>query len=204
MTFWETVERGEYVMIALAVIFILCLCIWWMRALKLSKQRKSYSTLMQRVRDHISEGDMENARQLCEVTSSPGAQVLCAGVSMIGKPMPEIKDAMDRAISCQRPVLSRGTLWLRAFGVISPLLGLGGTLVGIIDRLRDLGMAGSEVDLSALCASIAPTIVTTVAGLGVGIFALVALTFLSSAIIAAEKSLFNLEGEFTQLLNSPS
>lgn len=204
MNFWETVERGEYVMIALAVIFIVIICIWWARSARLGKQRKGYATLMQRVRDHVVEGDIENARQLCDITTSPAANVLYAGLGRIGTPMTEVRAAMWDTAEIEKDKMTAGTRWLRALSVISPLLGLGGTLVGVIDRLRDLGLAGFSTDISAVCGAIAPTIVTTVAGLGVGIFSLIALTALESRIDSSKSKLDEVSIEFTNLLNEPS
>lgn len=204
MTFWETIERGEYVMFALALLLLLIICIWWVRSVKLGKERKSIAPLMHRVRDQIVEGDIENARQLCEATGSPGAKIVAAGIHRIGKPMEEVRGGINMASQIEKEKMNKGELWLRAIAVISPLLGLGGTLVGVIDRLRDLGEAGPAVDLASLCGSIAPTIVTTVAGLGVGIFAIVALTCLNARIESSRRSLDELGLEFIDLLNEPS
>ena len=204
MTFWETIQRGEYVMIALAVLFIIDICIWGIRTTKLRKERKGYSGLMHRIRDHVVEGDIENSRQLCKVVSSPGALVIETGLSRIGKPITEVSEAMRDKSLIEKETMDKGIRWTRAIAVISPLLGLGGTLVGIIDRLRDLGEADIPVDLSMLCSSISPTIVTTVAGLGVGVFALISATFLESAADLSKRRLDEIAMEFTDLLNEPS
>lgn len=204
MTFWETVERGEYVMIALAVLFIITIIVWWVRAAKLGKQRKSYPDLMHRVRDHVMEGDIDNARQICGSVDTPGAKVVETGLSRIGKSMLEVSSSMQESASIEKDAMTKGLRWLRFIAVISPLLGLGGTLVGIIDRLRDLGEVGPIVDLSMLCGAISPTIVTTVSGLGVGIFALVAMTCLDAKIDSSQRRLDELAAEFTDLLNEPS
>lgn len=204
MTFWETVERGEYVMIAEAVLLILCVCIWWIRSIRLGSQSKKYSPLMQRVRDHVVEGDIENARQLCSASPSPGAAVIESGLSHLGKSMLEIRAAISQVSQIEKESMGRGSRWLRAIAVIAPLLGLGGTLVGVIDRLRELGVAGASVDIAAVCDNIAPTIVTTVAGLGVGVFALVAFTFLEGRIDSSRRKLDMVANEFTDLLNEPA
>ncbi|MCH5234125.1 MAG: MotA/TolQ/ExbB proton channel family protein [Muribaculaceae bacterium] len=204
MTFWETVERGEYVMIALAVLFILSIIIWWVRSAKLGRDRKTYPDLMHRVRDHVIEGDIDNARQLCDTIATPGAKVVETGLSRVGKSMLEVTTSMQETALIEKDSMTRGIRWLRFIAVISPLLGLGGTLVGIIDRLRDLGELGPTVDLSMLCGAISPTIVTTVAGLGVGIFALVAITCLDARIDSSRRRLDELTVEFTDLLNEPA
>ncbi|MCH5242198.1 MAG: MotA/TolQ/ExbB proton channel family protein [Muribaculaceae bacterium] len=202
MTFWETVERGEYVMIALAVLFILTIIIWWVRSAKLGKERKTYPDLMHRVRDHVMEGDIDNAHQLSGSLNTPGAKVVEAGLSRVGKSIPEIATSMHDTTSIEKEAMTRGLRWLRFIAVVSPLMGLGGTLVGIIDRLRDLGESGGA-DLSILCDAISPTIITTVAGLGVGIFALVAMTCLDAKIDKAQRRLDELSLEFMDLLNEP-
>lgn len=204
MTFWETIERGEYVMFALAAAFIVIILIWWIRAAKLSKQKKSYSPLMQRVRDHVVEGDIDNSRQLCEAADTPGSRIIEAGLRHIGKPISEVASNMKMVDQIEKEKLAKGAKWLKTLAVVTPLLGLGGTLVGIIDRLRDLGEMGIAVDIASVCKAIAPTIVTTVAGLGVGIFALLALAFLESTISSARRQLDEIALEFTDLLNEPS
>lgn len=204
MTFWETVERGEYVMIALAVLLIITVCIWWIRAAKLKKQKKTYTALMYRMKDHVTEGDIENACKFCQASSSPGARMIASGLNNIGKPISEISSGMDRISMIEKEEMNSGSGWLKAIAVISPLLGLAGTLTGIIDRLRDLGENGDSVNLSMLCYAIAPTIVTTVAGLGVGIFALIALTCLESGIKSSMIDLDKVKEDFIDLLNSPT
>lgn len=203
MTFWETIERGEYVMIALAVLLIAAIAIWWVRGAALHRGRKGYGMLMQRLRDHVAEGDLENARQLCAAGDTPGCRVLEAGVARIGRPMPDVKTAIDQVKSLEFEEMQRGTIWLRFIAVASPLIGLGGTLVGVIDRLRDFGEVSSGASQQLLSGQIAPTIVTTVAGLGVGVFALFALACLASSIGRSRQALENLSVEFTDFLDEP-
>lgn len=203
MTFWETIQRGEYVMFALFLLFILIICLWWVRGVKLRRLNRSYHDLMQRVRDHVVEGDVENARQICSGASTPGSRVIDAGLSRVGHRLEEVRWAVEDASVLEKEKLSAGAIWLHVIAVISPLLGLGGTLVGIIDRLRDLGESTEIVDTAMICAEISPTIVTTVAGLGVGIFALIAGSCLDTSIKKARERIDQLVTEFYNLLNQP-
>lgn len=204
MTFWETIERGEYVMISLAVIFILIVVIWSVCGGTLLRERSRYPRLMQRLRDHLGEGDLENARQISQTYPSPGASSLTAGLNKVGQPMSEVREALRETSQIEYQKMERGSGWLRILAVVSPLLGLGGTLVGIIDRLRDLSESGIPADTAAICGAIAPTIVTTVVGLGVGVFALIAYAFLNSTIASSKRILDELNLEFINLLEEPS
>ena len=204
MTFWDTIQRGEYVMFALALLCIAIICIWWVKAALLSKQKRSRHIMMQRVVDHVTEGDVENARQLCQTYPTSSSRIVCTGLKNIGKPITEVKASMAEVVEIEKEKTSRGWGWLKAIAVISPLLGLGGTLTGIIDRLRDLGEQSINVDTAAVCEALAPTLVTTVAGLGVGIFAIVAMTCLEGSIKAAKRDLDEVAFEFVEFLNAPS
>ena len=204
MTFWETVERGEYVMIALAVLLIAVVVFWIAKGIRLKREKKSYDSLMPMVRDNVVEGDIETACQICESVRTPGAVVVFAGLNKLGHPISEVEKAMHKVAKSKIKDIRTGMDWLRLIAVISPLIGLGGTLVGVIDRLRDLGETDMPVDISILCASIAPTIVTTVAGIVTGIIALIALTALNVQINSTVKDIDNLSNEFIELLNEPS
>lgn len=204
MTFWETIQRGEYVMFALALIFIAIIMIWSVRGAKLRIEAKQGVKLMPRLRDHITESDVENARQICRSSDTPGGRVLASGLNHIGSPMEEIQKNLKHTTDTEKEDFRRGILWLRLFSIVSPLLGLGGTLVGVIDVLRDLGLQESPVTTAQVSGGIAPTIVTTVAGIGVGIFALVALASLNSQVLRAGRNLNNLSQSFIDLLNEPS
>lgn len=204
MTVWQTIERGEYVMIALAVVFVIILCIWIVRGSALRSVGKDAGDIMQRVRDQVTEGDLENASRLCETRATHGAKLLRAGLRYVGHPMTEVSEAMSKSLEIEKERMTAGMGWLRFFGVVSPLFGLGGTLVGVVDRLRDLGELGPTVDISMVCREIAPTIVSTVAGLVVGIFAFLALTCVAGSLARAHRNLETLETDFINLLNEPS
>lgn len=203
MTFWETIERGEYVMLALALILMACVVILWIRVAMLKRGKRTIPKLMERVRDYVMEGDVENAGQLCDATPSSSARVIKSGLNKMGTPISEVKTALADTAAIEKEGMDKGERWLYMMAVVSPLLGLGGTLVGIIDRLRDLGETVTGVDISMVCGALAPTIVTTVAGLGTGIVALICMTILEGVVAGARRRLDEICNEFIELLNEP-
>lgn len=203
MNFWETIQRGEYVMLALGAFILLVVVIWWVKGVTLNRQKKKYSTFIHKLRDYMIEGDIENAKQLCIYSNLPCGRTIGAGVMRLGRPMNEIREAIGDVAEIEKITMARGCRWLRLVSVVAPLLGLGGTLVGIIDRFRDLNESGVNIDVTEVCNAITPAIVTTVVGLGVGIFSLIALTFLEGTINSARKGLDEVNLEFMNLLNEP-
>lgn len=204
MTVWQTIERGEFLMIPLACMLVAIIMFWWIKGVKLSSPRKKNNLLIDRVRDCVTEGDIDNALQISNNYGTPGGAVISAGLQQMGKPISQVSDAMDKTIVIEKIKFERGFGWMKCLAVISPLLGLGGTLIGITDRLRDLGSLGESVDLAMICNEIAPCVVTTVAGLVVGIMALVALTSIEASATKSTRGLEELGRDFIRLLNQPS
>lgn len=205
MTFWETIVRGEYVMFALCVIIVLTVVTVWAKCAGLRRGGRKTTTLMHKVKDYVVEGDMENARQLAAATPTPGGRIVAGGLDSIGEPIVEIKERLQSTVSREKETIgSSSIIWLRTYAIVAPLLGLGGTLTGVIDRLRDLGESGVAVDSGMICSEIAPTIVSTVAGLGTGIIALLGLAIVEGAINRARKGMDKVGEEFMGLINQPT
>lgn len=204
MNFLEIISRGEYVIIALAVILIVVIIIWSIRVSVLKHEFRLSRTLMPRLRDYIMEGDLENALHLCQNIKGVGSLVIGCGVSYMGRPMPEIHSAMRLVNEANSSSLEKGSRWLYAFAVISPLIGLGGTLAGICNILQRVAQTGPVTDMAIIANEIAPSIITTCAGIVVGLFSYIAYICLDGYVAKAKQYISKLSIEFTDILNSPS
>lgn len=204
MNFWETVVSGEYVMFALALFLIITIILWWVKSARLYSWNKKNAGLMARIRDYVMEGDLENALHLSLAIPTPGARIISIGLKYLGSSMSDISQALRKQIDDEQPTLTRGLHWLRCIAIISPLIGAAGTLAGIAHRLADIGLMEEGADLALLSSQIAPTLITTIAGLGVGIVAIVAYICLEGTVEKSKRALIALANEFTDLLNEPS
>lgn len=204
MTFWETVARGEYIMIALAVLVIIVLWIWIYKGSKIAKpSKREQSLLISKVKDYVAEGDIDNAVSICHDSDTPLGEVMACGLTLVGHPMEEIFHAMQRETEIQKQLYLPGIHWLKYIAVVAPLLGAIGTLIGICDGFRDIANDEFIADLNIIAGSVAPTIPTIVAGLGVGILALVAMACLDSEITHATNRLNEAQKDITEILNEP-
>ena len=204
ITFWETVESGVYIMIPLAVLLIISLCIWARRFSVVSRELKPPYLLMERLRDYVIEGDLENARQLCENSESAAGQILLRGVSRIGYPIAEVANSMSEILEVENVKLEKGLRWLKAISVIAPLLGAIGTLIGVTIAFQSSTDEAGMFDGAILCELLSPTFITVISGLGVGIISLIALTALDGRVQKTQNRLSALCVEFLDLLNEPS
>lgn len=204
LSFWSLVTDGGYIMIPLAVLLIVSIYIFTERLLALHRASKEDSTFMKRIRDYVIEGDLENAVALCKRTDSPSSRLILKGVERIGRPMNDVLVAIENTGNIEVASLTKGFTWLSTTAAGAPMLGFLGTVVGMIEAFFALANAGTSANITVLSSGIYQALVTTVAGLTVGIAALFAYNYLTSRVNKIMNSLEAKIMEFMDLLNEPS
>lgn len=204
LSLWSLVMDGGYIMIPLAILLIVSIYIFIERCIALHRASKSDHTFMKRIRDYILEGDIENAVTLCKRTDSPYARLILKGVNRIGRPMNDVLMAIENSGNIEVAKLEKGFTWLSTTAAGAPMLGFLGTVVGMIEAFFALANAGTSANITVLSSGIYQALVTTVAGLVVGIAALFAYNYLVSRVNRIMSSLEANTMEFMDLLNEPS
>lgn len=191
-------------MIPLAVLLIVSIYIFIERCIALHKASKSDDNFMKRIRDYIMEGDIENAIILCKRTDTPYSRLILKGVNRIGRPMNDVLVAIENTGNIEVANLGKGFTWLSTTAAGAPMLGFLGTVVGMIEAFFALANAGTSANITVLSSGIYQALVTTVAGLVVGIAALFAYNYLVSRVNRIMNSLEAKTMEFMDLLNEPA
>lgn len=204
LSFWSLVMDGGYIMIPLAVLLIVSIYIFIERCFALMRTSRNDETFMKRIRDYIMEGDIENAVNLCKRTDTPYARLILKGVNRIGRPMNDVLVAIENTGNIEVTNLTKGFTWLSTTAAGAPMLGFLGTVTGMIEAFFALANAGTSANITVLSSGIYQALVTTVAGLVVGIAALFAYNFLVSRVNRIMNSLEAKTMEFMDLLNEPS
>lgn len=130
---------------------------------------------------HWTNGRPEAARETLANARGPVASVLRTAIEGRGDPRRDDAIVREEVARCGAQWLERlrgGLRPLELIGTLAPLLGLLGTVLGMIDAFRELEAAGSRVDPSVLSGGIWVALLTTAAGLSVGIPAVAASTWL--------------------------
>ena len=133
---------------------------------------------MNRIRDYVHEGDIDSAFNLCKRTDTPYARLIQKGLSRIGRPMNDVLVAIENTGNIEVAQLGKGFPWLSTTAAGAPMLGFLGTVVGMIQAFFSLASAGTSANITVLSSGIYQALVTTVAGLVVGIIALFAYNYL--------------------------
>ncbi len=176
---WELVKKGGYTMIPLGVCSVVALMVVMERLLALRREKILPEDLIVASRDHWLRGDYEAAARLCARFDAPLARVLQAGLARRRMGLGEMERAMIGAGQHESTVLSRN---LRALGVIAnlaPMLGLFGTVVGMIRAFDVISRVGTG-NPNLVAEGISEALFTTAAGLLIGIPALAAYHFFRS------------------------
>ena len=113
--------------------------------------------------------DREEALELCERNPSPMATILSAAVRKYGRPAVEVEQAVLDAGERESNLLRRNMRLLNAISNVSPLLGLLGTVLGMIQAFNDISSAQAMGRPDLLAGGISQALLTTAAGLLVAI-----------------------------------
>lgn len=204
LQFWKLIIDGGYIMIPLALLLLLVIYVFTERFIVINRAAKEDRTFMDRIREYVHEGDIESAKNLCKKSDTPYSRLIAKGLSRIGRPMNDVLVAIENTGNIEIANLGKGFPWLSTTAAGAPMLGFLGTVIGMITAFFNLANAGTSANISVLSSGIYQALVTTVAGLIVGIIALFAYNYLVARVNRVMNSMEAKTMEFMDLLNEPA
>ena len=159
---------------------------------------------MSRIKEYVNQNNLDSAKNLCATTDSPVARMVEKGVSRIGKPMNDIKASIENVGKFEISKLENRLSSLATISGIAPMIGFLGTVLGMIKvffNLKNSGIAGDF--LESLSGGIMMAMVTTVAGLIVGILAYFFYNFLVARVSRVVQNMEAHSIEFIDILEEP-
>lgn len=200
---WELFNSGGWLMWVLLLLGGVTIFIFVERFIAIRKASAFDINFMNRIRDHISEGKIESAVDLCRKTDTPIARMVEKGLERLGRPMSDVQNAIENVANLEVSKLENGLPFLATIAGGAPMIGFLGTVLGMVQTFMDMSAAGGTVDLALLSGGMYVAMVTTVGGLIVGIPAYFGYNYLVARI---EKLVFRLEANsiaFMDILNQP-
>ncbi len=195
--------KGGWIIAILAVFSIIAIYIFIERFFAIKKASKEDKNFMNNIRDFIHNGRVDSALSLCKNNSSPISRMIEKGLNRIGKPLGDINAAIENVGKLEVSKMEKNIAGLATIAGASPMLGFLGTVIGMIKAFYDMSMAGNNIDIALLSNGIYQAMITTVAGLIVGIIGYLCYNVLVARV---EKLVFKLEAratEFMDLLHEP-
>mgnify|MGYP001419507178 FL=1 len=189
---------GNIIMITLAALSIISIYLFIERYSTLNKARKIDSSFLNSIKNYVQDKDIKAAKTLCKNTNSSISRMLEKGIDRIEKPMKDISSAIENQGKLEVYVLEKNLANLATIAGAAPMIGFLGTVIGMIVAFHEMASSGGNIDIEMLSKGIYTAMVTTVAGLIVGIIAYVAYNLLVTKV---EKVVFLLETTTTDFMD---
>ena len=204
LNLWDLACKGGIIMIPLLLLSLLSIYIFVERLQVIRRAAREDNSFMERIKDYIHEGNIDSALKLCKKTNTPYARLLAKGISRLGRPRNDLLVAIENVGNIEIAKLEKGFPWLATTAAGAPMIGFLGTVTGMVRAFYNMASAGNNADISTLSGGIYEALVTTVAGLIVGIIALFAYNYLVSRVDGVMNQLESKTMEFMDLLNEPA
>jgi biopolymer transport protein ExbB len=203
LTLLDLAIKGGWVMIPIILLSFVAAYIFIERYYVIRKATKEDQNFMNRIKDYIHDGKIEAALGLCRSTNSPSARMIEKGITRLGRPLQDISTAIENVGKLEISKLEKGFPTLATITGAEPMLGFLGTVIGMVQSFYNMEQAGNNINVSLMSGGIYTALITTVAGLIVGILGYFAYNTL---VVRVERVVFNLEAtltEFMDILNEP-
>lgn len=184
-------------MVPLVALSIASVTVMVERALFVREARAQSDHLVDSLRPLLLEGRFDEALQKMSAARGPVAETMRAGIRAHALPLADIERAMEEVALRQAPLLSHGLGALDTIITMAPLLGLLGTITGMIQAFNVVSTAGSSAP-TAITGGVAEALIATATGLSIAIVTLPVYNLLSERV---KEIIGEMELRATQLLN---
>jgi biopolymer transport protein ExbB len=199
----ELLTKGGSIIAILAILSIVAVYIFVERYRTIQGAAKTPERFMEEIREKVTKGDVEGAKMQCAHVDSPIARMIEKGVSRIGSPLKNIEASIENVGKIEVYILEKNLPILATIAGAAPMLGFLGTVIGMIRAFIAIAQEEGSVSPKLLSQGIYEAMITTAAGLVVGILAYLAYNFLVTRV---QKIIHKMEYnsiEFIDLLQEP-
>lgn len=188
--------QGGLLMWAFLGLSLLAATIIIERLLYFRQNRVEEEKGLQVLKGALEKGHFDEALAICEHQPSPITNLMKVGLTYRTQPLDVVRNLITDAANLEIPRMERFLSSLGTIATISPLLGLLGTVLGIIDAFSVLNQMQGVGDPSRLAGGIATALITTVGGIVVAIPATI---FYNYLVTKVNHSIIRLETRVTEL-----
>ena len=166
---FEVMIRGGVLMIPIAICSVVAVAIIIEKAIRLRIARAASRAFLFRIQNSLRLNRLDEARRACEMASGPVAAIFRAGLGRAGQNEERIRQAIQEAGEKGVSILEKHVGSPATIAGGAPLLGFLGTVVGMIRAFQQIEKLGGNVNASVLAGGIWQALLTTAAGLTVGL-----------------------------------
>jgi len=198
---WEFIVKGGPIMGLIILCSVVAFAVFLERMWYLRNAKIDTGKFMENIANKVKANKVMEALDMCNVTKGPIARILKAGIMKYDRNRQDIKGAIEDAGIHEVPLLERNLGVLATIAHIAPLLGLLGTVVGMLKAFQVIeqkAMSMVPVNPGDLAGGIWEALITTVAGLSIAIPTYVVYNYLVSRV---DNFVVDMEKSATELVN---
>ena len=189
---------GVLLLLSIAAVYIII-----ERYMTLTRAGQVDQNFMNSIRASVESGNLQAAKALCQSVDAPMARMVEKGLDRIGKPLDDINKAIENIGNLELLKLEKNLSTLASISGIAPMIGLLGTVIGLIIAFQDMAST-TNVTPQTLSSGIYHALTATASGLFVSIIAMAGYNLLVSTL---DKVIFKMENtavQFMDLLQEPT
>jgi biopolymer transport protein ExbB len=163
--------KGGVIMIPIALLSVLAVYFIIERMLYIRSAGKVSAQHLNELKRDLKDGKVKEAIRYCKDLDTAWGNIFANGVRGVGSSMDEIQDRIDDAANVEVAKMERNLNFLSIIAGAAPLLGFIGTIVGVITIFFDIANSADDLSISTISEGLYKKMVTSAAGLTVGIIA---------------------------------
>ena len=198
---WDMIQKGGPVMYLIIILSVIAFGVIIERIYNFNRARVDAQKFMDEILKHLKRNKIIEAIEMCNQTPGPIAHIIKAGILKHDRSKAEIKEAIDEAAQLEIPRLEKHLPIIATIAHIAPLLGLLGTVSGMIKAFQIIQLKAltmTPVNPGDLSGGIWEALLATLAGLAVAIPTYVAYNYLVNQV---DNLVYEMERSATDLVN---
>lgn len=190
-------------MIPIFLLSVLAVYVFVERMRTLKQAIASPDAFMDQIKELVLKGDISAAKIVCEQSDTPMSRMIAKGLKRLGSSLKNIEASIENVGRIEIYRLEKNLSMLATIAGAAPMLGFLGTVIGMISAFMAIAQEEGAVSPKLLSAGIYEAMITTAAGLVVGILAYLAYNYLVTRMQKIVHSMEYSSIEFVELLQEP-
>jgi len=174
--------KGGFMIIPILLLFIITIYIFIERILVINKESKSPKNFTNEIIKRVNNNDINGAKLICNDTNNPIARMILKGLNKIENSLKNIETSIENVGKIEIYNLEKNLNLLATISGAAPMLGFLGTVIGMIRAFISIAQEEGAVSPKLLSSGIYEAMISTAAGLFVGIISYLAYNYLVSRV----------------------
>ncbi|MFT4736483.1 MAG: biopolymer transport protein ExbB [Cyclobacteriaceae bacterium] len=203
ITLLELLTKGGFMMIPLLLLWIVGIYIFIERLISYKTAAKTPADFQSQIREKVLSGRIDEAKLLCDDTDTPVARMIRKGIDRLGSSLKNIEVSIENIGKIELYRLEKNLSLLATISGAAPMIGFLGTVTGMIQAFIAIAQEEGAVSPKLLSSGIYEAMITTAAGLFIGILAYLGYNYLITRVQKLVHTMEYTSVDFIDLLQEP-